>query len=243
MFDMRHWCQAATAALREDDMKKKQFENTTERRFIDLSSREFRAVKEDDKLYIEGYPIVYGERTILWPGVAEIIEQGAATEALKKRNTKVYWNHSTSKPMAGFKNGTLEVKEDDHGVWMRADVSGTVWGREGYEAIDSGIVAEMSFGFRVAREGQEWTEEENEDGSVLDIRKIKQFSDIPDFSPVSEPAYPTTEVYARSKDLICRDKPEPSPEDNGTSPEDDVTVTPTEILRQKINLKEKEMSK
>jgi phage head maturation protease len=133
-------------------------------------------------------------------------------------------------------------KEDEHGVWMRAEVSGTIWGREGYEAIDSGIVAEMSFGFRVSREGQEWIEEENEDGSILDIRKIKKFSDLPDFSPVSEPAYPTTEVYARSKELICRDKPESESSEDGPSPEDEVKVTPTEVLRQKLDLIEKEMN-
>ena len=211
----------------------------TERRYRDIGNMEIRAEKngDKDKLVIEGYPIVYGQRTVLFPGVAEIIEPGAATEALEKQNTNVYWNHNTAKPMAGFKNETLEAQEDENGVWMRAEVQGTVWGREGYEAIQSKIVDQMSFAFRVDREGEEWTTETDEEGKTVDLRTIKKFEDIFDFSPVSEPAYTTTEVYARSKEMICRNKPESGAPDEGPSAEE-ITQTPTEILREKIRLKE-----
>ncbi len=210
-----------------------------ERRFRVIDLQELRISQEEDKMIIEGYPIVYGKRTFLWPGVAEIITPGASKAALAKRNTNVYWNHDTAKPMAGFKNGTLEAKEDEHGVFMRAEVQGTVWGREGYEAIQCGIVNQMSFAFTVTREHEEWTRELNADGSLLEVRTINEFDLISDFSPVSQPAYPTTEVYARSKEVICRNRPESETSEDG-SPAGELTQTPTAVLRKLLNLREKE---
>ena len=213
-----------------------------ERRFLPIKEIEVREFKEGDdkKLEITGYPIVYNQRTVLWPGFAEVILPGASTEALEKKEAQVYWNHDTSQPMAGFKNGTLEATEDDHGVHIRAEVSGSVWGRDGYEAIKNGLVDQMSFGFRVVVDGEGWTRETNPDGSTVEVRTISKFDAILDFSPVSNPAYPTTEVYARSKDVICRNKPTPEASGSAPSAEGSVQQTPTEILRQKINLKEKE---
>ncbi len=211
-----------------------------ERRFRQFGGEELRVTVEKDKMIIEGYPIVYNQRTVLWPGLVEVILPGAATQALGKRTTKVYWNHDTSKPMAGFENGTLEATEDEHGVFIRAEVQGTVWGRDGYEAIMSGIVNQMSFGFKVARGQDEWSIEENEDGSILDIRTIKEFSELPDFSPVCQPAYPTTEVYARSKELICRNQPKPETSGEAAPTGAEPGETPISILRDQLYLYEQE---
>ncbi len=180
-----------------------------ERRFLPADGLEIRS-GEDGKLIVEGYPIVFNERTILWPGLAEIIKPGAAAEALKEGRTVLFWNHDTNQPMAAMKNGTLEAEEDENGVFMRAEVSGSEWGRRGHEAIKNKLVDQMSFGFTVDRDGQEWTTEtDSETGAVVDVRTIIKFSSIPDFSPVSEPAYTTTEIQARSRDLALKDKPEP----------------------------------
>ena len=113
----------------------------TERRYLPFG-QEMRAVDEDGKMIIEGYPIVYDVYADIW-GFREIIRPGAATKALKTANELVLWDHESSKPMARRKNGTLEVKEDDHGVFIRADVSGTRWGRDGYESVKNGITEEM----------------------------------------------------------------------------------------------------
>lgn len=187
-----------------------------ERRYLSAEGLEIRS-EEDGKLIVEGYPIVFNERTILWPGLAEIIKPGAATDALKEGRTVLFWNHDTNQPMAAMKNSTLEAWEDEKGVFMRAEVSGSEWGRRGHEAIKNKLVDQMSFGFTVDRDGQEWTTETDpETGAVVDVRTITKFSSIPDFSPVSEPAYSTTEIQARSRDLALQDKPESPAGDEGT---------------------------
>ncbi len=111
-------------------------------------------------------------------------------------------------PMAARKNGTLEAKEDDKGVFIRADVSKSVWGRDGYEAIENGIIDKMSFAFDIARDGDNWFWEEI-DGIEFEIREIIKFQELYDYSPVSYPAYKDTEVVARSKALAMRNRTEP----------------------------------
>jgi HK97 family phage prohead protease len=189
-----------------------------ERRY--LSIQEMRASKTDDgKMIIEGYPIVYEKYANLW-GFKEIIRKGAATEALKRSDEMVLWDHETDQPMARKKNETLEVKEDEKGVFIRADVSKTVWGRNGYEAILNDIVDKMSFAFNIARGGDNWYWEEI-DGVEIEVREIIQFQEIFDYSPVSYPAYKETVVNARNKELALRNKPDPGMpgEAGGTPPE------------------------
>lgn len=201
---------------------------TMERRYMPVQGMELRT-EDDGKLILEGYPIVFNTRTMIWPGLAEVVKPGAALDALGEGRTALYWNHDTNQPMARMKNGTLDAHEDDNGVFMRAEVSGSEWGRRGYEAVKNGLVDQMSFGFFVDRDGQEWeTETDAETGSSVDVRTITKFAGIPDFSPVSEPAYPTTEIQARSRDLALQDKPEPS-----TEGEDAATVAEAEALRNK----------
>lgn len=190
-----------------------------ERRYVPVDGMELRS-GDDGELILEGYPIVFNTRTMIWPGLAEIVKPGAAAECLNEGRTALYWNHDTNQPMARMKNGTLSAKEDDNGVFMRAEVSGSEWGRRGHEAIKNGLVDQMSFGFFVESDGQEWaTETDEETGASVDVRTIVKFAGIPDFSPVSEPAYPTTEIQARSKDRALQDKPEPSTEGEDASTE------------------------
>lgn len=185
-----------------------------ERRFLPIG--EMRVSEGDNgELIIEGRPIVYEKYANLW-GFKEIIREGAATEALKKKNEYVLWNHSSSMPMAGRKNGTLEAKEDKEGVTIRADVCKTVWGREGYEAIEADLVDQMSFAFDVARNGDHWFIEKI-DGVEFEVREILQLEVIYDYSPVTYPAYEDTEVIARNKTLAMRNKPSPGAPEQGSA--------------------------
>jgi HK97 family phage prohead protease len=175
-----------------------------ERRYFPI--QEMRAIDgENGEMFIEGYPIVYEKYANLW-GFKEIIRKGAAAEALKRSNELVLWDHESGQPMAAKKNGTLEVKEDEKGVSIKADVSKTIWGRNGFEAIKNGVIDKMSFAFTINHDN--WTNIEA-DGVILDVREILEFREIYDYSPVSYPAYEDTFVIARSKELALRNKPDP----------------------------------
>jgi len=151
---------------------------------------------------ISGTPIVYNRETILYENESfrwiEVIESGAARDALLRAEQVLLWNHDSSKPMASRKNNTLEAWQDNMGVHIKADAGGTVWGREGVEAIRSGLVNKMSFGFYL-KEGGYSDERTVENGKRILKRTIKKFDRIVDFSPVTYPAYQDTAVSARDE--------------------------------------------
>ena len=190
-----------------------------ERRYLPFA-QEMRALEEEDgKMIIEGYPIVYNVYADIW-GFREIIRKGAATKVLETADEIVLWDHESSKPMARRSNKTLEVKEDDHGVHIRADVSKTVWGRNGYESVKNKVTDKMSFAFTVG-DGDKWHTDKVGDKKVL-TREIIEFAHLYDYSPVSYPAYKQTSVNARSKKLAFYHRPDPATvgEGGATAPQD-----------------------
>ena len=92
---------------------------------------------------------------------------------------------------ARISNGTLGLEEDEHGLKIRANLSGTEIGRQLYEEIQGGYTNKMSFGFTVA-----------EDNIVPDgtdyLRTIVRIGKLFDVSAVSLPANDFTEISARS---------------------------------------------
>jgi HK97 family phage prohead protease len=183
-----------------------------ERRFRPFAGSMRAAGGDDGAMIIEGYPIVYEQYAPLW-GFREIIRKGAATEALKRSDELVLWDHETSQPMARRSAGTLEAKEDDNGVFIRADVSKTVWGRDGYEAIAAEVINRMSFAFDTKKDNWFWEEIA---GVKIETREILSFETLYDYSPVSYPAYKETVVMARCKDLALRHRPEPGAPGDGS---------------------------
>ncbi|HUV64419.1 MAG TPA: HK97 family phage prohead protease [Sedimentisphaerales bacterium] len=199
--------EAADSLLEAIDKKLGKEEDSAlqvERRFGPFAG-EMRTIDDDGAMIIEGYPIVYESFAPMW-GWREIIRQGAATAALKRSDELVLWDHESSQPMARRTAGTLEVKEDKKGVFIRADVSKTIWGRNGFEAIQNEIINRMSFAFDTEKDNWFWEEIE---GVRIETREILSFATLYDYSPVSYPAYKETVVMARCKDLALRHRPEP----------------------------------
>jgi len=225
----------------EPAKKEKESLEEPERRYMPFD-QEMRVTEEEDKMIIEGYPIVYNVYAPIWH-FREIIRKGAATKALKTADEIVLWDHESSKPMARRSNKTLEVKEDDHGVFIRADVSKTVWGRDGYEAIKNKVINKMSFAFDVNRDGEKWHDDLIE-GVKIPTREIIEFAHLYDYSPVSYPAYKQTTVNARGLELALRHKPEPETSGEGSAAAlEDAAKTSAGIAQMRIKrsfyLKEK----
>lgn len=86
---------------------------------------------------------------------------------------------------ARLKNGTLNVGTDDHGLHVEADLSSTTQSRELFEAIDSGLVDQMSFAFTVKEDAYD---KETHTRTILKVGKVY------DVSAVSIPANPGTDI-------------------------------------------------
>jgi len=94
-------------------------------------------------------------------------------------------------------NGTLELKADDHGLFIVADLGGTEAGKQLYDEIRGGYITKMSFGFTVDEDKREITENK-EDGTVDILRTITKNRKLYDVSAVSLPANDGTEISARN---------------------------------------------
>lgn len=87
------------------------------------------------------------------------------------------------------KNGTLALSIDDHGLYVEADLSSTTQSRELFEAIDTGLVDQMSFAFTVNEDSYDRTTK---------TRTIMKFRKIYDVAAVDIPANPGTDISAVS---------------------------------------------
>lgn len=140
---------------------------------------------------VEGYAATFETETVMWEyeGVEykEKISRNAFQNA-QMSDVIMNFNHS-GKPVAKTKNGTLELRIDESGLFITADLSGTVAGRELFEEIRGGYIDKMSFAFTV--------NEESYDKSTH-TRTILGVSRLWDVAAVDIPAYDTTSIYARS---------------------------------------------
>ena len=84
--------------------------------------------------------------------------------------------------------GTVKLDIDEHGLHQITDLSKTQKGRNLFEDITAGNYPQMSFAFTVGEEHYD---------SETRTRVIDRIAKVFDVSPVTWPANPTTELYAR----------------------------------------------
>lgn len=126
----------------------------------------------------------------------EKIAPGAFKRAIesRKRDIDFLAEHDNKKILASTRNGSLELREDDKGLFMSATITPTTWGQDTYELISSGLVSNMSFGFRTLKDSWQYVK-------GVAIRTIEQL-ELFEVSVVKEPAYTQSSIAARGIDLI-----------------------------------------
>lgn len=154
--------------------------------------------KEGNGHTIVGRPIVYGTKTDLGY-FDEIIERGALDGA-DLEDVLFFVNHDIYKiPLArsrrNNKNSTMRLKVDDEGLEMEADLDteNNAESKSLYSAVQREDITGMSFMFQI--EDEEWSDMDTDHPT----RTIKKISIVREVSAVCFPAYPTTEIMARSK--------------------------------------------
>ena len=155
-----------------------------ETRAIPLDLAEFRMAQlEDGTKVLEGYAAVFDSLSEDLGGFREKIARGAFKGALKDSDARMLYNHNDDYPLARQSNGSLELKEDKKGLYVRAKMP--KWADWIVESIELGNVDKMSFGFWVGEDV--WEHDEN-------IRTITRVAELVEVSPVVFPAYPATNI-------------------------------------------------
>ena len=169
--------------------------------------RQYRAVAEvrvlpgeGEARIVEGYATTFNQPYELWRDgpdyiFLEQVDRGAFDKT-DMSDVIMQYDHE-GRVFARTNNGTLELRTDDHGLHIRADLGGTEIGRQLYEEIKGGYTDKMSFGFTVD-EDERLIQEDRESGTVTVLRTIKSIGKLYDVSAVSLPANNATEISARS---------------------------------------------
>ena len=166
-------------------------------RNIDVSSFERRA--EDEQKIVEGYATTFDAPYELFSmdgyTVMEQIDKRAFDDT-DMSDVIMQYDHE-GRVFARQSNGTLELRSDDHGLHVRADLGGTEIGRQLFEEISGGYTTKMSFGFRVGEDERTVTED-HETNNVTVLRTITKISKLYDVSAVSLPANDGTSISSRN---------------------------------------------
>ncbi len=174
--------------------------NTKDREYreINIAELETRA-EEDGRKIVEGYATTFDQEYRLWGDerfqVLESVDRRAFDNADMK-DVIMQYDHE-GRVFARISNGTLELKADEHGLKIRADLGGTEIGRQLYEEIRGGYTTRMSFGFKV-KKAERTEERDAETGKITVHRKITEIKKLYDVSAVSIPANDATEISARN---------------------------------------------
>lgn len=168
-------------------------ERETMRQTRSIESK-FTTRDDDGALHIEGYFAVFNSKYDIWDDMSESVAPGAFTDTLGG-DIRALIDHETRLVLGRNTAGTLQLREDSHGLWGDILINPNDQDAMNlYARVQRGDVNQCSFGFDILEEETEF----RDDGSVhWTIKKVKLY----EVSVCTFPAYTETSVQARKHDL------------------------------------------
>ncbi|TCT36565.1 prohead peptidase [Providencia alcalifaciens] len=149
---------------------------------------------ENQATHIIGLGSVFDSRSELMYGFKEIIKPGAFDDVLND-DVRGLFNHDPNYILGRTAAGTLSLSVNERGLVYDITAPDTQTIRDLVLApMQRGDINQSSFAFRVARDGEDWYQD---DEGVI-IREIHKFSRLFDVSPVTYPAYQDAGAAVRS---------------------------------------------
>lgn len=159
------------------------------RQYREMKPLEIRASQEEQTFIVEGYAMKYEAYELYETDGGKVYEQFLRTAFDESDLSDVIFLYDhMGKVLARGSNGTLDIKFDDVGMLIKADLSMSKASREMYEEIQAGLVTKMSWGFRPVEY------EYDEETRTIIHKKIGKIYDV---SAVGIPANNETMIYAR----------------------------------------------
>ena len=141
---------------------------------------------------LQGYAAIFNSEADL-SGFSEVIRNGAFRKTLESgSNVRALYDHQGSALLGTTRGGTLQLREDAHGLAFELALPDTTHGRDLAILVDRGDVQGCSIGFRVPEGGDRWEER----GQTL-VRELLNV-DLVEITLTSDPAYQDTTVALRN---------------------------------------------
>lgn len=169
---------------------------------LDLVGLEVRAEDANAAPQLVGHAAVFNQWSrIADPFMGELWDEqvapGAFRKTIKEGDVRALWNHDPNIVLGRNKAGTLSMAEDDHGLSVTITPPDNEWGRPVMDAIKRGDVSGMSIAFQVVKDAWE-NPDRKADPQGVRKRTIRE-ARLLDVSPVTYPAFPQTDISARSE--------------------------------------------
>lgn len=162
----------------------------TDRQVRTASTRFEARETEGQNPHISGYFSVFDSNYEIAPGLSESIAPGAFSRTLGN-DIRALINHDTTLVLGRNKAGTLELREDAHGLWGDIEINPKDQDAVNlYERVKRGDVDQCSFGFEIVSEETDF----HDDGSIH--WRITEVN-LHEVSVCTFPAYEATSVQAR----------------------------------------------
>ena len=164
---------------------------------------DFKTRDDGGELRIEGYFAVFNSIYQIWDDMSESVAPGAFSDTLGD-DVRALIDHETMYVLGRNQAGTLELREDSHGLWGSILINPNDQDAMNlYARVQRGDVNQCSFGFDILEEETDF----RDDGSVhWTIKKVKLY----EVSVCTFPAYAETSVQARKdeKETLMKRKTE-----------------------------------
>ncbi|MGG1481930.1 phage major capsid protein [Bacillus smithii] len=166
------------------------------------SKIEFRVDNQTDSqtMHVSGYVNRTGEWSEVLGNTTKFVERiapGAFARALQNATNDIDFlaEHNDQLILASTRNNSLQLKEDDTGLYMEATIAPTSWGKDYYQLISDGILRNMSFGFVALKDSWDVREDGVYERTIEDLELVE-------VSVVKNPAYSQSTIAARGIDVV-----------------------------------------
>lgn len=160
-------------------------------RQVRSAASKFETREDSGELKIEGYFAVFNSNYQIFDDLSESVAPGAFDDTLGD-DIRALINHDSSLVLGRNTAHTLELRQDEHGLWGSITINPNDQDAMNlYARVQRGDVDQCSFGFDILSEDYDV----REDGSVhWTIKKVRLY----EVSVCTFPAYEETNVKARS---------------------------------------------
>ena len=150
-------------------------------------------VREDaENPTIEGYFAVFNSNYEMGFDMSESIAPGAFTNSISG-DIRALINHDTTLVLGRTTAHTLEVRQDEHGLWGKISINPKDTDAMNlYERVKRGDVSQSSFGFEIVSEETDFRDDGSIHWTITEAR-------VHEVSVCTFPAYEDTGVKARAE--------------------------------------------
>ena len=128
-----------------------------------LPMLELRFGEDEGKAFIEGHAAVFDNWSETLGGIfpfKEKVKRGAFSESIMSDDIRALFNHDPNYVLGRNRAGTLELREDEQGLFVKIAPPDTTWAKDLRTSIERGDITQMSFRIPWSKRDNWYTEKQ-----------------------------------------------------------------------------------